>query len=123
MSLNKENNTGNKWQVKIWSYDHGLLDKFVESLLAICKTSMVQAKSIFLPVKNKRFALLRSAFIYSKSKIHLQIRVHSRSIILDMGTRSMDIFQDLHVFEGIAISLKKIVPKQSINNQKSQIKK
>lgn len=103
----------NIWKIKIISYDCGLLDNFVQTLINNAKTLMVNTKTIFLPVKNKRFALLNSSFIYSKSKMHIGIATHSRAIYLDLGSRNISIFKSLQIPTGVSIELKKVNDKRS----------
>lgn len=107
----------NKWEVRISSHDCGLLDNFVKSMNLKCKASMIKISIISLPVKNRVFALLKSPFIYGKSKEHIGLKVHSRAIILDLGTRTMDVFRDLKVEDGVFIKIKKLIPKNKVKKE------
>lgn len=104
-----EQYTSNTWKIKICSYDCGLLDNVVKNLITMAKTLMVGVKVISLPVNNKRFALLKSSFVYGKSKEHLLLRTHARALFLELGpNRTINIFNNLQIPSGVTFEVKKV---------------
>lgn len=101
----------NIWRIKIKSYDCGLLDNVVKTLINMAKTLMVGVKSVFLPVQNKKFALLKSSFIYTKSKEHFGLKTHTRALYLDLGSKTLSIFNALSVPSGVTLDIKRVKPK------------
>lgn len=73
-----------KMRVKIYSFDHKILEEAVKKLIQVIMKSGGTVKGpIPLKTKKKVVTLLRSTFVHKKAKDKLECRIHKRLIDID----------------------------------------
>lgn len=71
-------------RVKIYSFDHKILEEAVKKLIQVIVKSGGTVKGpIPLKTKKKVVSLLRSTFVFKKAKDKLECRIHKRLIDID----------------------------------------
>jgi small subunit ribosomal protein S10 len=73
-----------KMRVKIYSFDHKILEEAIKKLIQVILKSGGTVKGpIPLKTKKKIVTILRSTFVHKKAKDKLESRVHKRLIDID----------------------------------------
>ncbi len=95
-------------RIKIKGYDHKVIDKSAQQIIdTAVRTGAKTVGPIPLPTKKRRWAVLRSPHVDSKSKEHFEMRVHKRMIdILEPTEKTIDSLTHLQVAAGVSIEIK-----------------
>ena len=99
-----------KMRVKIYSFDHKVLEEAVKKLVQVVVKSGGKVKGP-IPLKTKKqvFTLLRSTFIYKKSRDKLECRVHKRLIdIDDVNSEIINNLSTLSLPAGVDLSIETV---------------
>lgn len=68
-------------RIKLRSYDHRLLDQYVKQIIdTVKRTGGVVKGPIPLPVRRRRWVVLRSPHKFDQSREHFEIREHTHII-------------------------------------------
>jgi small subunit ribosomal protein S10 len=99
-----------KMRVKIYSFDHKVLEEAVKKLVQVVVKSGGKVKGP-IPLKTKKqvFTLLRSTFIYKKSRDKIECRVHKR--LIDIGDVNSEIINNLSTLSlpaGVDLSIETV---------------
>jgi small subunit ribosomal protein S10 len=99
-----------KMRVKIYSFDHNVLEQAVKKLVQVVIKSGGKVKGpIPLKTKKKIFTLLRSTFVYKKSRDKLECRVHKRLIdIDDVNSEIINNLSTLSLPAGVDLSIETV---------------
>ncbi len=98
----------NKIVIKLKAYDHRLLDNTVREIVGTAeRTNAKVVGPIPLPVKIKRWTILRSPHVDKKSMESFELRIHKRLIhILDPQAATIEELRKIDVPPGIHIEMK-----------------
>jgi len=99
-----------KMRVKIYSFDHIVLDEAVKKLVQVVIKSGGKVRGpIPLKTSTKVFTLLRSTFIYKKSRDKIEARVHKRLIdINDVNSEIVNNLSTLSLPAGVDLSIETV---------------
>ncbi|EQD98592.1 30S ribosomal protein S10 [Helicobacter pylori PZ5024] len=76
-----------KIRLKLKAYDHRVLDRSVVAIVEAVKRSGSEIRGpIPLPIKNKRYTVLRSPHVNKDSREQFEIRVYSRLVDIISAT-------------------------------------
>ncbi len=97
-----------KIRIKLKSYDHNLIDKSAEKIIATVKsTGAIVSGPIPLPTKKTIFSVNRSVHVDKKSAEQFEYRSHKRLIdILSTGPQTVDALMKLELPSGVGIEIK-----------------
>ena len=97
-----------KIRIKLKSYDHNLIDKSAEKIIATVKsTGAIVSGPIPLPTKKTIFSVNRSVHVDKKSAEQFESRSHNRLIdILSTGPQTVDALMKLELPSGVGIEIK-----------------
>jgi ribosomal protein S10, bacterial/organelle len=97
-----------KIRIKLKSYDHNLIDKSAEKIIATVKsTGAIVSGPIPLPTKKTIFSVNRSVHVDKKSAEQFEYRSHKRLIdILSTGPQTVDALMKLELPSGVGIDIK-----------------
>lgn len=95
-------------RVKLKAYDHILIDQSVQEIIETAKRSGAYIRGpIPLPVRKKRFNLLRSPHVNKTSRDQLEIVVYSRLIdIVHPAEKTIDALTRLSLPAGVDVEIK-----------------
>ncbi len=98
----------NKIVIKLKAYDHRLLDNTVREIVGTAeRTNAKVVGPIPLPVKIRRWTVLRSPHTDKKSMESFELRIHKRLIhILDPQAATIEELRKIDVPPGIHIEMK-----------------
>lgn len=99
-----------KMRVKIYSFDHNVLEEAVKKLIQVVVKSGGKVKGpVPLKTKTKVFTLLRSTFVYKKSRDKIESRVHKRLIdIHDVNSEIVNNLSTLSLPAGVDLSIETV---------------
>lgn len=97
-----------KIRIKLKSYDHRILDKSVKSIIdTVNRTGAHISGPVLLPVKIKKYTVLRSPHVDKKSREQFEMRIHKRLIdILDPTPTTVEELMKLQLPSGIEVEIK-----------------
>lgn len=97
-----------KLRIKIKGYDSKVVEKTTKEIIdTAIRTGAVVSGPIPLPTQKKRWTVLRSPHVDSKSKEHFEMNIHKRLIeILEHNSRTIDTLTHLQLAAGIQIEIK-----------------
>lgn len=97
-----------KIRIKLKSYDHRILDKSVKSIVeTVSRTGSHISGPVLLPVKIKKYNVLRSPHVDKKSREEFEMRIHKRLIdILDPTPNTVEELMKLQLPSGIEVEIK-----------------
>ena len=97
-----------KIRIKIKGYDARVVDKAAQQIIATAvRTGAKTAGPVPLPTKLRRWAVLRSPHVDSKSKEHYEMRIHKRLIdIIEPTGQTIDSLTHLQLAAGVGIEIK-----------------
>ncbi len=97
-----------KIRIKIKGYDAKVVDKSAQQVIdTALRTGAKTAGPIPLPNRIKKWAVLRSPHVDSKSKEHFEMRVHSRLVeIIDPNSKTIDSLTHLQLAAGVSVEIK-----------------
>jgi small subunit ribosomal protein S10 len=99
---------GQKFRIKLKSYDHNLIDKSTEKIIkTVRSTGAVVSGPIPLPTKKTIYTVLRSPHVDKKSREQFEIRTHKRLIdILHSTNKTVDSLMKLDLPAGVDVEVK-----------------
>lgn len=94
-------------RIKLFSYDHGLLDQSVKKIVEIAKASNCDIRGpIPLPTKKEVFTICRSPHVDKSSREQFERRTHKRLIVLEKVTpKTIDSLKRLVIPSGVEIQI------------------
>lgn len=97
-----------KIRIKIKGYDAKVVDKAAAQVIdTAVRSGAKTAGPIPLPNKIKKWAVLRSPHVDSKSKEHFEMRIHARLIeILEPNAKTIDSLTHLQLAAGVSVEIK-----------------
>jgi len=97
-----------KIRVKVFSYDHRLLEKSVKTIMDnLSHKGILITGPIILPTRRKLYTVLTSPIADKKSREQFEMRVHKRMIEIKNPTKEvMNILRDISLPAGIDITVK-----------------
>ncbi|GAA5414493.1 30S ribosomal protein S10 [Ureaplasma sp. OM1] len=95
-------------RIKLYSYDHKLLDQSMKKIIEVAKTTGADVKGpIPLPTKTEIFTILRSPHVNKSSREQFERRTHKRLIILtNTKPETMDKLKHISMPTGVEIKIK-----------------
>lgn len=94
-------------KIKLRAFDHRALDKAVTDIIGgISKIGAKFKGPIPMPMKIKGFTVNSSPHVYKKAREQLEIRYHSRLIIIEASSETIDALMKLDVASGVDIEIK-----------------
>ena len=99
-----------KMRVKIYSFDHKILEDAVKKLIQVILKSGGSVKGpIPLKTKKKMVTILRSTFVHKKAKDKLECRIHKRLIdINDVNSEVINSLSTLTLPAGVDLNIETI---------------
>jgi small subunit ribosomal protein S10 len=99
-----------KFRVRLKAYDHVILDKSAERIVAVAKKTGAQVVGpVPLPTEKQVFTILRAVHKYKDSREQFEIRTHKRIIDLNkIGKETLDALKNLDLPSGVDIEIKPI---------------
>lgn len=97
----------NELKIKLFSYDHRLLDDSVKKIIKTSKDSGANVKGpIPLPTKKEIFTICRSPHVNKSSREQFERRTHKRLIILTNTTeKTRENLKNLIIPSGVEIQI------------------
>ncbi|MBQ9591349.1 MAG: 30S ribosomal protein S10 [Paludibacteraceae bacterium] len=97
-----------KIRIKLTSYDHNLVDKSAEKIVATVKASGAAVSGpIPLPTHRRVFTVLRSTFVNKKSREQFQLCDNKRLIdIYNASSKTVDALMKLELPSGVDVAIK-----------------
>ncbi|MFN7065727.1 MAG: 30S ribosomal protein S10 [Aquificaceae bacterium] len=94
-------------RIKLRSYDHRLLDQYVKQIVdTVKRTGGVVKGPIPLPMRKRRWIVLRSPHKFDQSREHFEIREHRRIIDITRATsQTIESLRDLALPAGVDVEL------------------
>ena len=95
-------------RIKLRSYDHRMLDNSVARIVETAqKTGAIVAGPVLLPVRIKKYTVLRSPHTDKKSREQFEMRIHKRLIDLKSPTsKTVDELMKLDLPAGVDVAIK-----------------
>ena len=95
-------------RIKLRSYDHRMLDNSVARIVETAqKTGAIVAGPVLLPVRIKKYTVLRSPHTDKKSREQFEMRIHKRLIDLKSPTsKTVDKLMKLDLPAGVDVAIK-----------------
>jgi small subunit ribosomal protein S10 len=95
-------------RIKIKGYDPKVVDKASEQVIdTALRTGAKTAGPIPLPNRIRKWALLRSPHVDSKSKEHFEMRIHGRVIdIIEPNAKTIESLTHLQLAAGVNVEIK-----------------
>ncbi len=96
-----------KLRLKLKAYDHRILDEAVKKIIEQARlTGSVVKGPIPLPVRRRRWCVLRSPHKFDQSREHFEIREYARIVELHKVTpQTMESLQNLVLPAGVDINI------------------
>ncbi len=100
--------TRQKVRIVLKGFDHRIVDQSARQIVETAeRTGAFVSGPVPLPMKIKRFTVLRSPHIDKDSREHFEIRTHKRLIdILEPTSKTIDALTRLQLPAGVDISIK-----------------
>ena len=97
-----------KIRIKLRSYDYRMLDNSVARIVETAKkTGAIVAGPVLLPVKIRKYTVLRSPHTDKKSREQFEMRIHKRLIDLKSPTaKTVDELMKLDLPAGVDVAIK-----------------
>jgi small subunit ribosomal protein S10 len=94
-------------RIKLFSYDHRLLDKSVKKIIEIAKSFNCGIKGpIPLPTKKEIFTICRSVHVDKPSREQFERRTHKRLLVLNKtNAQTIDALRRLIIPSGVDIQI------------------
>ena len=100
----------NRIRLSFKSFDHSLVERAVENTIEMLSSSDVLATisgPVPLPVKIKKYTILRSPHVDKKSREQFEVRIHKRIIdILDPDSKVVEGLKNLRLPIGVQVEIK-----------------
>ncbi len=97
-----------KIRIKILGYDHKIIDKAAQQIIdTAIRTGAQTVGPIPLPTRIRKWAVLKSPHVDSKSKEHFEMRTHKRLIdIINPTGKTIDSLTHLQIAAGVNVEIK-----------------
>ena len=97
-----------KIRIILKSYEHKILDESLKLIVdAVLKTGSAIAGPILLPLKIRKYTVLRSPHTDKKSRDQFEIRIHKRLVyILDANSNTVESLMRLELSSGVEVEIK-----------------
>lgn len=97
----------NELRIKLFSYDHNLLDQSVKKIAEIAKNTNCELKGpIPLPTKKEVFTICRSPHVNKSSREQFERRTHKRLILLTkVSAQTLDSLKRISMPSGVEIKI------------------
>ena len=97
-----------KIRIKLKAYDHRLLDKSVKQIIETVKrTGGIVKGPIPLPVRKRKWCVLRSPHKFDQSREHFEIREYSRIIDITRFTpQTIEALMEINLPAGVDVEVK-----------------
>lgn len=94
-------------KIKLFSYDHRILDESVKKIIKTTQSSGAKVKGpIPLPTKKEIFTICRSPHVNKSSREQFERRTHKRLLILfNTNDKTMDSLKNLILPTGVDIKI------------------
>ncbi|MDR2567703.1 MAG: 30S ribosomal protein S10 [Mycoplasmataceae bacterium] len=97
----------NTVKVKLYSYDHALLDATVKKLVSLAQSYKCKIVGpVPLPTKREIFTVCRSPRMDKRSMEHFERLTHNRYIVITANDNFMTSFRAFDVPAGVALEIK-----------------
>lgn len=95
-------------RIKLYSYDHKLLDQSIKKIIEVAKSTNAEIKGpIPLPTKTEIFTILRSPHVNKSSREQFECRIHKRLLIIsNVKQETMDKLKRLSIPTSVEIKIK-----------------
>jgi small subunit ribosomal protein S10 len=102
--------TGTKMRVRVYSFDHKVLEEAVKKLVqVIIKSGAKVIGPVPLKTRKKTVTINRSTFVFKKSKDKLESRIHKRLIdINDVSSEVVNNLSTLSLPAGVELNIETI---------------
>lgn len=99
--------TGQIIKLKLKSFDHGLLDGAVRSIISVVKATDAMFRGpIPLPVKRSVFTVNRSTHVNKKSREQFETRRHRRLVLIVPSSTTVDALMGHELPSGVEVEIK-----------------
>jgi small subunit ribosomal protein S10 len=90
------------------AYDHRILDQSVKEIIEVAtRTGAKVSGPIPMPVRKKRWTVLRSPHVDKKSREQFEIRTHKRLLdIVEPTSKTVDALMKLELPAGVDVEIK-----------------
>ena len=97
-----------KIRIRLRAYDHRILDQSVKEIIEVAtRTGAKISGPIPLPVRKKRWTVLRSPHVDKKSREQFEIRTHKRVLdIVEPTSKTVDALMKLELPAGVDVEIK-----------------
>ena len=97
-----------KIRIRLRAYDHRILDQSVKEIIEVAtRTGAKVSGPIPLPVRKKRWTVLRSPHVDKKSREQFEIRTHKRVLdIVEPTSKTVDALMKLELPAGVDVEIK-----------------
>ena len=97
-----------KIRIRLKAYDHRVLDISAQQIVESAeRTGAVVSGPVPLPIRIRKYTVLRSPFIDKDSRDQFEMRTHKRLIdILEPSSTTIDTLMKLQVPSGVDIEIK-----------------
>lgn len=97
-----------KIRIRLRAYDHRILDQSVKEIIEVAtRTGAKVSGPIPLPVRKKRWTVLRSPHVDKKSREQFEIRTYKRLLdIVEPTSKTVDALMKLELPAGVDVEIK-----------------
>ena len=108
MEDNKKQVQKQRIRIRLKAYDHKVIDQASKQIVdTALRTGASLAGPIPLPEKKNVFTVIKSPFIYKKSREQFEMRTHKRLIdVLEPTTKTVDSLMSLSLPAGCDVEIK-----------------
>lgn len=105
---NKKTTQKQRIRIRLKAYDHRVIDQAAKQIIdTALRTGASLAGPIPLPTKKNVYTVVKSPFIYKKSREQFEMRTHKRLIdVLDPTTKTVDSLMSLSLPAGCDVEIK-----------------
>jgi small subunit ribosomal protein S10 len=105
---NKKTTQKQRIRIRLKAYDHRVIDQAAKQIIdTAIRTGASLAGPIPLPTKKNVYTVVKSPFIYKKSREQFEMRTHKRLIdVLDPTTKTVDSLMSLSLPAGCDVEIK-----------------
>jgi small subunit ribosomal protein S10 len=105
---NKKTTQKQRIRIRLKAYDHKVIDQAAKQIIdTALRTGASLAGPIPLPTKKNVYTVVKSPFIYKKSREQFEMRTHKRLIdVLDPTTKTVDSLMSLSLPAGCDVEIK-----------------
>lgn len=97
-----------KFRIRLTGFDHGLIDESTRNIVNTVKRTGAEVRGpVPLPVRRRRYDLLRSPHKDKRSREQIEIREHCRMMdIVDLGNKATNALTNLDLPPGVHADIK-----------------